>query len=142
MLASPFCSAAAFFSFVFSRALVLAVVDNTAVANLPNGLLSRRLCRRRVREETRSRIRDEVEIRSLEKHLSNGHNQQATDISYLQITVQPNDRRRLKRQASTVRQRVPVPEMAEENHAYNGIRVPAARPALQANRDIASPQRR
>lgn len=48
----------------------------------------------------------------------------------LQVFIQANDGRRLECKASAVCERVPIPELAEQRHADDGVRISTACPAL------------
>lgn len=123
----------------FSRAFAFAVVERTAVATLATASFFGGF----VGEGYANKLGFELERNSnLGAYISrtisaenSRHNGIKTD---LQVLVKTDDASRLECQARAVRKRIPVPELAEQNHTNNSAGVAAARPALQANGDVAA----
>lgn len=51
-------------------------------------------------------------------------------LTNLQVLIQTNDSRRLKRKASAVGERVPIPKLTEQRHADDGVGISTASPTL------------
>lgn len=123
----------------FSRAFAFAVVERTAVATLATASFFGGL----VGEGYANRLGFELERNSnlgayMSPIVSIAGSRYSGIGTDLQVLVKTNDTSRLEGQARAVRQRVPIPELAEQNHTHNSAGVAAARPALQADGDIAA----
>ena len=111
-------SAAAFF---FSLAFALAVVDKTAVATFVTasflgGCIGAGYAKRLGFALDRNSNFGACSIHEL-PHKINAVN------TYTKCRIKSDDSSRLKCQRSTVGQRVPVPKLAEQNHADDGTRL-------------------